>query len=93
MYVNPVQVPLVRPDADLAVFDRVIIEIRCGIDSRIGESTKHSQGCRVERITIVDDFTTEQGTGKVLKLLAQYRLYPILLWVSIPCTAELHGLI
>ena len=66
--------------------ERVIIEICCGKDSRIGQKTKHSEGCLIIRVTIDDDFGTDDGVNKILLALEQYMCYPILVWVSIPCT-------
>ena len=54
--------------------------------SRIRQASEYSRGCMVFRITVVDDFTTEQGVRRVQQLLHQHGHLPILLWISIPCT-------
>ena len=64
----------------------MLIEICCGKDSRIGHKTRYSKICLVIRITIDDDFSKRVGVDKVIQALEQYSGYPILIWVSIPCT-------
>ena len=78
------------PAATTESYDRVIIEFCCGENSRIGQPTKHSKGCKVIRITKEHDLTTKSGlefTVKAIKgELKKISGKRITLWVSIPCT-------
>jgi hypothetical protein len=76
----------VRQDDPADPPNRVIIEVCCSANSKMGQHTSFSAGCLVIRITIDDDFTSQPGIQKVLVALQQYAALPILVWVSIPCT-------
>ena len=78
--------PRIKPSQSFEHPDRVLIEICCGKDSRIGQKTTYSKGCVIIRITIDDDFATASGANNILLALPKYMDYLILVWVSIPCT-------
>jgi hypothetical protein len=66
-------------------FDQVIIEWCCGHDSRLGRPSRYSQGCRVARLTIDDDFRTLDGLHKALEIAKRCPPDRTLLWSAMPC--------
>ena len=63
--------------------DRVIVEFCCGSNSRIGHRTRHSEGCRVIRVTEELDATSSDGFLLAAKGCTMKKA---LLYSSIPCT-------
>ena len=82
----------VHPTVPITAYKRVIIEICCGEDSRLGQPTNYSGGCLIIRVTISDDISTDKGVRKVRQALIDHNSLPILVWVSIPCTGGHNGL-
>ena len=52
-------------------YDRVIVEFCCGENSRIGQTTKYSKGCKVIRITKEHDLTTKSGLEYTIKSIKE----------------------
>ena len=74
---------------DLSKIKRVIIEVCCGSQSKMGMYWKDaSEGCLVIRVTMEHDFTTTHGLQYVLDAIEYFNKLsiPILLWFSLPCT-------
>ena len=65
---------------------RLIIELCTSENSRIGQRTVYSKGCKVVRITVDDDLTTDIGLNKALEAARAFVGPNILVWISIPCT-------
>ena len=80
--------------ANLADYDRMLIELCTNEDSKMGEPTVASQGCFVVRVTIQHDLTTLQGLQFALDAVLAWCRHrrklklgiDIMLWISIPCT-------
>ena len=68
--------------------NRVIIELCCADDSRLGQLSRSSEGCLIVRVTESDDLTREDTIKKVLWFAknVQSHKIPVLIWLSIPCT-------
>ena len=68
--------------------NRAIIELCCGPDSRMGESSKESKGCMVLRVTEADDLTKAATVNYLIAIINRFKKnkIPTLLWASIPCT-------
>ena len=63
--------------------DRVIVEFCCGEESRLGDLTRYSKGCRIIRITEELDATSDDGIYLASKGCTVRKA---LLFSSIPCT-------
>ena len=63
---------------------RRLVELCCGESSTLGNSTRWTEGCLVTRITLDDDFTSDEGLWKALEAVRQGG-QNVLVWVSIPC--------
>ena len=74
------------PNAVGAEYNRVLIELCAGGNSRLCQPREQAKGCYTVRITAEDDLTSATGRPKVLDVISKYRDTPILVWVSIPCT-------
>ena len=68
--------------------NRVIIELCCADDSRLGQLSRSSEGCLIVRVTESDDLTREDTVKKILWFVKNVQCHkiPVLIWVSIPCT-------
>ncbi len=67
--------------------NRLLIEICCDKNSRLGQQTEASDGCQVLRITEEDDFTTQECVEKIKNAIQCWGdTKSILVWSSIPCT-------
>ena len=78
------------PEVACTSYDRVLIELCAGSQSRLGQPRKHAVGCCTVRVTADDDLTSVKGVQKVLDVITEYFDKPILIWVSIPCTWGFH---
>jgi hypothetical protein len=67
-------------------YNRVLIELCAGQNSRLCRPSEQNEGCYTLRITAEDDLTSARGRQKVLDVISKYHDTPILIWVSIPCT-------
>jgi hypothetical protein len=79
--------PCVSKDEYLPTDDapRVIIEFCCGPDSRIGRPQFVSKSCKVFRLTLEHDMTTNTGFDYAMSLVERHP--GCFLWGSLPCTA------
>ena len=68
--------------------NRIIIELCCENDSRLGKVTSNNRGCFTIRVTAEHDLTRKTTVDNVVKLVNLIKVMelPVLLWVSIPCT-------
>ena len=66
--------------------NRLLIELCCGPDSKLGSKPRCSDGCFVDRVTIREDFTTKRGLRFVRRGLRQHYGSNILIWIAFPCT-------
>ena len=71
------------------VSDRYLIECCTSEESRLGAIRYTEDGCKVDRITIKHDFTTEASLKKSIEAAkrAAEEGYYLALWGSLPCTA------
>ena len=67
-------------------FNRILIEFCCGIDSKIGQKRAVSKGCKVVRVIINADATTDECTAGIIKLIQDNKNIPVMLFSAIPCT-------
>jgi RNA:NAD 2'-phosphotransferase (TPT1/KptA family) len=63
---------------------RVVIEICCGPDSKLGQEARRLKDCDHYRITEKEDFRRPETVDRICRLIKGKRA---LLWISIPCTA------
>ena len=70
------------------ISDRRLVEFCCSEDSVLGQPKFVRAGCRVFRLTIVDDLTTEDGLQAALRAVTNAAPGEYIhLWASLPCTA------
>ena len=70
------------------ISDRRLIEFCCSENSVLGQPKFVRTGCRVFRLTIVDDLTTEAGLQAALRAVTSAAPGEYIhLWASLPCTA------
>jgi hypothetical protein len=72
-------------DDDGKTYDRVLIEWCCGPHSLLGQPSAYSNGCKVVRLTIDDDFRTTQGLASALRMIRKRPKGRTLLWSAMPC--------
>jgi hypothetical protein len=66
-------------------FDRVSIEWCCGRNSKLGQPSTYSTGCKAIRLTIDDDLRAVEGLENAFEIAKQCPRGKTLLWSSMPC--------
>ena len=64
---------------------RIIIEFCCGPESKLGQATVWSKGCKVIRVTESMDATKWETIEHILEII-WHACTPVLLFASMPCT-------
>ena len=75
-----------RGDGD---YDRLLVEVCCSEDSKLGQNRQESSGCKIIRITEKDDATKESTINELISNIREFHDQggrKVMIHFSLPCT-------